>query len=127
MYREKPDWWLLCAIWKLTWLLKLDHGVWLYKEFYFIRYVDDFLDCATDAIEADCGAGAAEYQTKVRHLLVGPFLQTIGCGKLLLLEIVLFHGGNFVKMTGVGEEVTHIIFSEPTRLVKSDLIGTFGG
>ena len=46
------------------------------------RYIDDYLDCATDATKAECGAGAAEYQKKVVQFSEGTLLESIGCGKL---------------------------------------------
>ena len=44
-----------------------------------IRYIDDYLDCATDASKAECGAGAAEYQKKLAQFSLGQLLESVGC------------------------------------------------
>ena len=47
----------------------------------YIRHMDEFLDCALDFVEVECGAGAAEYRKTIVQLSAGPILEWLGCGQ----------------------------------------------
>ena len=73
----------------LNWGYKYDTPILLISFFPTqLSYMDDYLDCVTDATRSECGQGAADYENKVVRLEVGPLLESVGCGKLQRLEIV---------------------------------------
>ena len=43
--------------------------------------MDEFLNCVHDAANAECGAGAAQFEKKLTHLEVGPLVESLGCRK----------------------------------------------